>query len=117
LGSADEALAPLSTLQQLTALHLPKVTTHQLAYVKLPGLLELVASLERLPRLERQEEGQQVLQLGHMSSLTLLETHSESLLPSDILPLSACALCSGALDQCSVMFGPDGGSSSACSRC
>jgi hypothetical protein len=98
--AADEALAPLSTLQQLTALHLPEVTPQQLSLLKQPGLMNLDARLARAPKQQQQQQqgggqqepAQQVLQLGHMTSLTRLVVRSESLLLPDTLPLSLRAV-------------------------
>jgi hypothetical protein len=101
----DSALAPLSALQQLTRLQLPVVRAPQLVHLQLPQLLQLTATVgsrvlaragsshgDRQQQDSDQQQHMSPVILSHLSSLTLIDIDSSSLLHSGAFPSSLRAV-------------------------
>jgi hypothetical protein len=79
---SDDALVPLSTLQQLTRLQLQSVRRAQLQHLQLPQLQHLQASLYTT-----YHHKDEPMLLGHMTSLTALDVQVlNRYWPADLLP-------------------------------
>jgi hypothetical protein len=87
----DSAFAPLSALLQLTQLQLGHVRAQQLAHLQLPQLQQLRAIVARVYPVWQDEQPQQLFDVSHLSSLTLLHINS-SWLQGDSFPSSLRAV-------------------------
>jgi hypothetical protein len=72
----DSAFAPLSALLQLTQLQLGHVRAQQLAHLQLPQLLQLRAVVARVYPIWQDNQPQQLFDVSHLSSLTMLHINS-----------------------------------------